>query len=136
MTDKLPRKQETAMRHNYEKYVREIDKKINKNQLREGIVKLGFKDYIAQYNIYAVIADNIESSVRGEVITANDLMLSNSSRYEEPFVRAIWRIVEFHGYKTSLDVVRENIERYNEMVHDWYPDPEDYDRAISNASGW
>lgn len=123
-----------AIRFSYQKYRREFDKRMEKGQIREGIVRMNLKEYEGMYNKYAVLATGLEDM--GKETPIHELIISDSSAIEERVIRAIQRILAEHGIKTSLDVVRDNQARYFNMIKQWYPDDEAYDMALSSHFGW
>lgn len=118
------------------KYNFGFDAKEKKGQIREGVLKMNFDEFVSQYMTYGVLAENIIEQEGKASISASDLMLSDSSVYEEPLVRAIWRLLHEHNIKVALDVVRDNMTHYIKRLRAIYGDDDTYDMAISNAFGW
>lgn len=130
----MTKRERDHIRFSFQKYKKGFEDKMKKGQIREGVEELNLEEYTSQYLIYMGLADAYAE--QGQTIGIHELILSDSSTNEEPTVRALWKLLNERGIKTSLDVVRENTDRYFKVLRAYYPDDASYDDAMSDAFGW
>jgi hypothetical protein len=130
----LSKKRKDAIKFSFEKYKKAYEKAKERNNIREGAELLNFSEYVVAYNLYEELEEAIAQE--GGDVKIHDLIVSDASEIEEPTLRGLQRVLAYNGVKVSLEVIRDNQQRYFKTARSFYPDDESYDLALSEAFGW
>ena len=108
---------------------------MKKGQIREGVELLNFEEYSAMRSEYMPYYTSLVSA--GNDVSINELILSDSSKIEEPALKAVQKLLlQTEGRKVGLEVIRDKSAHYFEILRNKYPDDESYDMAISSNFEW
>ena len=131
----MTKKEKDALRFDFQKYKRDFNKKMKKGQIREGVELLNFEEYSAMRSEYMPYYTSLVSA--GNDVSINELILSDSSKIEEPALKAVQKLLlQTEGRKVGLEVIRDKSAHYFEILRNKYPDDESYDMAISSNFEW
>lgn len=131
----MTKKEKDALRFDFQKYKRDFNKKMEKGQIREGVELLNFEEYSAMRGQYMPYYTSLVAA--GNDVSINELILSDSSKIEEPALKAVQKLLlQTEGRKVGLEVIRDNAAHYFEILRNKYPDDESYDMAISSNFEW